>query len=1080
MRHHWTMSPAHVDDAYSAAASSATTLAERIAGLVKLEVDPGKSAKRLSRWSELVSRGDPNRFEQRLRLDGLNLEAAPRIAGKARWDGPLPDWSVFVVEALERAGDADLDEDRALTSAGEQIVPLQELVIPFARVARSRLAARVGERDAAIGSAVLPALERELVAQLGALFSPVADLEFRLWRRGRVDPLREVLVRAHGNPGRELYYEWVAELRNGRLGELLEEYSVLARRAATIARGWVDATAEFLAHLAADRESLAERFGEGASLGRVIAIGGASSDPHRGRRRVVGCTFDSGVKLVYKPRGLRTEVVYGELLEWLNRHGAEPELRALGVLDRGDHGWVEFAAHGQVEDEDGARRFYRRGGMLLALLYSLGGNDCHMENLVAAGENPVVVDVETVLHPTLLSPEAASGQFDAFQAAVEATQSSVLSVGLLPAWMLGAEGRALDVSGLGAVEPQEGLEPVRRWEHPNTDVARLVLERPVLDPQANVLRVGGRALRPEDYAEDLCAGVIDAYGVLLRGRGELLGSGGPLVALEEAPVRVVFGSTRVYGHVVEAASQPRHLREGIDFSIELELLRRPLLDGSDPAAFWELHRREQEQLEATDIPFFTARAGAEALYGDDGAPVVRFRRSAVETARRRLAALSSEDERTQVVLLRATLGTRSRPEPRPRVQVEDVIAPGSDVALRAALAHAEDLDATAVRAGEGVAWVGLSLGDEAERWALQPTAYDLYEGGPGIAVFLSALARATGDERWRELALGALTPLLDEAERHPGRLAVLRGIGGATGFGGIVYALALVAELTGEERAVEAARALIRALPAAAIERDPAFDLLGGAAGTLAGILAFDRVSGGYDHAVELGRVAGRVLARNAVLGAQSAVWRTSQSRSLDGFAHGTAGIALVLARLAMRTGDDTLVALARSAVGGESDRFDPSLGGWPDRRDEGEQTLMHGWCHGSAGIGHARLGLLETPLGTELEGTIARDLERASAAVTASQPSLDHLCCGGAGESEFLLDLARVRGDDVARGVAEERCDAMARRILAEESPRLHGPAQLEAREVPRPGLFQGTSGVGLALLRRMRPDLPSVLLWR
>ena len=46
------------------------------------------------------------------------------------------------------------------------------------------------------------------------------------------------------------------------------------------------------------------------------------------------------------------------------------------------------------------RRFYHRQGALLALLYVLDGTDMHYENLIAVGEQPVLVDVETLFHPS--------------------------------------------------------------------------------------------------------------------------------------------------------------------------------------------------------------------------------------------------------------------------------------------------------------------------------------------------------------------------------------------------------------------------------------------------------------------------------------------------------------------------------------------------------------------------------------------------------------------------------------------------------------------------------------------------------
>jgi type 2 lantibiotic biosynthesis protein LanM len=1063
----------------------ATTLRARISGTVDLVPgDPIVAERRLTRWSEQVARGDEGRFATRLALDGLDRERALLVAGAAvpRKTDPLPDWALFVGESLARTGRDDLDDDPCLPAAGEEQVPLQELTVPFVQAARERLATRIAPALSLVDPEVSRVFEQELLRQLGALVSVVADVEFRAWRRRRQHSFDEALARALGTPGRSLYDEWVSGVRPEGLAELLSEYAVVARKMGTLALGWVDATAEFLECLTQDRDLLAETFAGGRPLGPLIAVGGAVSDPHRGRKRVIGCTFAGGLRLVYKPKSLRSEVVYGGLVEWLNDHGATLELRTLKVLDHGDHGWVELAENDDVPDTESARRYYRRAGMLLALLHAIGGTDCHAENLVAAGEYPLIVDSETVLHPALLPPDAPVGQeLDALHLAADRYWGSVLGSGLLPDWALGPDGRAVDVSGLGAVEPQVGLDPVPQWEHPNSDVARMVSREAIVEPFANVLRVTGVVQRPEAYVDEICSGFRDAYALLADRRDELLAPGGLLAALRDAPVRVLFRATRIYARAVTVAHVPECLRFGVDYSIELEALARPLIDGPDPEAFWELHRGEQRDLEATDTPFFAAPGVAEGLLDDRGRPLLRFRDSAIATARRRLESLGDEDQRLQLALVRAALGTTyaTVDSHGSREPASSENSAGEAAALRAARLLGEELEATAIHSGGSVAWVGLTLGDETERWVLRPTAYDLYEGAVGIAVFLAALARVDREERWRDLCLQALVPTLEETERHPGRLAVVRGVGGASGSGGTMYGLVLVARLLDEPRPLDAARRIASSLPPAVFEQDEKLDLMAGTTGVLSALLALDRTDGD-EAALELAARAGRRVSSAAgELDGGGVAWTTLGGRVLDGFSHGTAGLTLMLARLLARTGDEALLATVRAALGGESGRYDADLGGWPDRRaEEGEPLARTNWCHGAAGIGLSRLGLLELSLPADLHQIARSDLGHAASAVKARSGVFDHLCCGSAGESEFLLELAGATGDEVARVETNRRCDELAERILAGEALRLSRP-EAAGREVPSPGLFQGTAGVGLALLRRCDPTLPSVLSW-
>src|SRR5262249_1244719 len=139
--------------------------------------------------------------------------------------------------------------------------------------------------------------------------------------------------------------------------------------------------------------------GDGFALGRVTAIGASASDLHNRGRSVVALTFASGLKLIYKPKDVGLEAAYFDLLAWFNAQGPPLPFRVVSVLPGAGYGWVEFVEHVPCADPSEVARYYRRAGMLLALVYALAGNDCHYENIVSHGEQPVLVDLETILCP---------------------------------------------------------------------------------------------------------------------------------------------------------------------------------------------------------------------------------------------------------------------------------------------------------------------------------------------------------------------------------------------------------------------------------------------------------------------------------------------------------------------------------------------------------------------------------------------------------------------------------------------------------------------------------------------------------
>ena len=180
----------------------------------------------------------------------------------------------------------------------------------------------------------------------------------------------------------------------------------------------------------------------------------------------------------------------------------------------------------------------------------------------------------------------------------------------------------------------------------------------------------------------------------------------------------------------------------------------------------------------------------------------------------------------------------------------------------------------------------------------------------------------------------------------------------------LLFALALAADLLGDDRVLGRAQRLAHSVPVATIDKDRNLDLLGGSAGLALGLLALERVSGPDPRCGELARAAGRRIARAATRFEDgSPGWLTTGRRPLDGASHGTAGIALALARLGVRTGDEQFVALSEAAISGESARYDAAIGGWPDRRADTDPVAKLSWCHGGAGIGLTRFELLALPL---------------------------------------------------------------------------------------------------------------------
>ena len=94
--------------------------------------------------------------------------------------------------------------------------------------------------------------------------------------------------------------------------------------------------------------------------------------------------------VIYKPRPGDGEWKWSSLLEWMNAQTFQPRLRSGRVLRRKGYCWMERIEAGPCKNRAEARRFYERLGGLIAVAYLLRAVDCHRDNLIASGEDPVL------------------------------------------------------------------------------------------------------------------------------------------------------------------------------------------------------------------------------------------------------------------------------------------------------------------------------------------------------------------------------------------------------------------------------------------------------------------------------------------------------------------------------------------------------------------------------------------------------------------------------------------------------------------------------------------------------------------
>ena len=1069
-------------------AAAATTIFERLHAVEVMpavgEGDSRQGGTRVEQWRTLLASRVPADFDKRLDWEGIEPTLLHARLGRAEWrpERALPSWVTTLDRVLRRCDAAfgPNPTSRALPrflDHGE--MPFWQILSPLVESA----SAITGDEFDACHISSLAGLEKMLFTELFRHCGRALELEFTVFRSQRRSGLGRLLDQVAETSETALYNAFVRRMAGGGLKAFLREYAVLARLVGTVIELWQQAVIEFGDRLGQNRDAIAGVFNGGRDPGPVIAVKGDLSDRHRYGRSALLVTFESGLALMYKPKPPDLERAWFDLIRWLNENGCPLPFVALTVDGGAAHSWVEVVRAEPCRSTEDVERYYRRSGMLTCLVYMLDGIDCHFENLIAKGDQPVLVDLETIMQPRVRVGQDS----DPLAVAVhDAIENTVLRSGLLPRWVRGKDSRAVDVSALGAVDEQTSLGTLPRWRRVNSDNMRVDVEPGRITPGASAPTLNGQPLSPNDHAEALESGFREMYRFLMERRTQLLAADGPLTRLRHGRVRFILRGTSTYQAVMTNARQTRYARDGADWSIQLDVTTRSLLAPAERPDWWlAVVDAERRAMTRGDVPVFEAQVDDEALITEDGRRVPGFfRESMWERLVQRLTGLDATDAERQIGFMRAALHARvatgvhevGRPEPPPpRPRDVALLEPQRYIAESRRIAEQLRRDAIG-NPGSAVTWITLRRSPELGRYQVEPIGPELYGGAVGVGLFLAAHYRIDGVRWARDLALAAVHPVCQElSDEGPERFAEQFGLGGGDGLGSIVYGLTRTGELLGEEDLLASA-AQAASLTAQRIQEDRKYDLLAGSAGLLLGLLALHRAAN--DHrALDLAIACGDHLIRSrrpSLWDLRS--WVTLSGRMCSGMAHGAAGIAHALIELFRTVNDRRYYDAAQEAIEYERALYSPVEGNWRDLRDAPGDSLPDrfgmSWCHGAPGIALSRVAM-----GT-LSGSLAADEIDAALRTTQkySVRGVDHLCCGSMGRAAILLECGQRLGSTGLLEAAHQR----AAMVVERRQERGHYTFFWDLDgEISIPGLLQGSSGIGYSLLQFAAPDrIPCVLL--
>lgn len=273
--------------------------------------------------------------------------------------------------------------------------------------------------------------------------------------------------------------------------------------------------------------------------------------------------------VIYKPRPGDGEWEWSSFLHKMNALSFSPKLRAAHVLRRKGYCWMERIEPFSCKDKSAARRFYRRMGGLIGAAFFLRAADCHRDNIIAAGEQPVLVDAEALCH---FSPETKANT------------------------------------------PVDLLTRTGFFPGPN---------RQSLQSRSSVLgrgngkhvpKIRAQTLRATQYKREIVDGFCRAWRSVLGARNRRAAFARRLGRICSRERRRIHWPTEKYAAIIRASIQPGALRSGIERDLMLSRWC------SRRTATSAIIHAEIAAAKRLDIPYFTSRANARFPLDTTSAP----------------------------------------------------------------------------------------------------------------------------------------------------------------------------------------------------------------------------------------------------------------------------------------------------------------------------------------------------------------------------------------------------------------------------------------------------------------------------
>lgn len=840
--------------------------------------------------------------------------------------------------------------------------------------------------------------------------------------------------------------------------ETFQLFPVLYRIVEEIVEFMVQCYTEVIVNFEADYYELQKVFGVEAIEQKISHITGDFSDVHNRGHQVLKIQLESGMEIFYKPRSMDNEKIYNELLQWISERTNITQY-SYRFLSKKNYSWSSVVCYKECDTVGQLREYYKRLGVQIFLAYLLGTRDLHFENLIASGEYPVLVDLETLVNIKYNYKCETAKEEILYQ-----LSQSVLYSGILPYYHWSQNGTGINSSAINGTKNQVYPFKIPVIVNDKTSNMQILYRYPVTHQKDNLATVKGVFYEPSQYIQEIIEGFTKAYRVVSNEKEKF---GLLLKRLESLACRYLVADTQRYSMLLNSSYHPSLLKDGAEREIFLH-------------AMWQGRREKDEQIVAAevrdllygDIPLFYYRLDGTALYTSTGKAILNyFEKSAMDILSAKLESLHEDDLERQCSFLSLSLEMLNKDIYTNRIYHVDGKKKSEIFSVNKLKKDIEDLTRRMLKFAvwnethTEVSWYTIQFkSNRPSIWELSPMNMYLYDGLAGMLVIFSLLKRKEHNKNMEEIFITLEKMLFRYTEDGIEDLSKLESqrTGAYDGEGSILYTYIILYQMTGDIQYLDYAKKHAKIMEQL-LEMDKTYDFISGNTGAAYVLLMLYEITRNKQFLI-MAQKAVQCLEKSTISQKEGIGWVIdSETLPMSGMAHGNSGFLMPVIKLWKLTEDKKYEVLAEHIWEYEESLYDEQINNWIDMRfkdRESDDIGSMGWCHGAPGIVLSRIYCYEWVEDEKWKGRFRRDIFRGYAKLKQfwkrDSWSLCHGCCGN------LWILEEVESFLIRKGWIEEtktRANQFKMMCLKEMIHML-------PQERLNPGLMNGYGGILLYLL--------------